>query len=117
MIDTVFATDMAIHCDLLKSFNEKIDLEPDVNKWEDRNLLYMMVVHLADIGNPSRPFHLARAWAERVIQEFCEQVRTIETSVPVHKSFLYPYAWHFSACPCKLHAILMMHSWIFLCAG
>ncbi len=75
MIDTVFATDMAIHFDLLKNFNEKIDAEPDVNKWEDRNLLYQMVVHLADIGNPARPFPLARGWAERVIQEFCEQVR------------------------------------------
>ena len=74
MIDTVFATDMAIHFDLLKNFNEKIDQEPDVNKWEDRNLLYQMVVHLADIGNPSRPFPLARGWAERVIREFCEQV-------------------------------------------
>ncbi|GAX72650.1 hypothetical protein CEUSTIGMA_g106.t1 [Chlamydomonas eustigma] len=73
MIDTVFATDMAIHFDLLKAFNEKIDAEPDVNKWEDRNLLYQMVVHLADIGNPARPFPLARGWAERVIQEFCEQ--------------------------------------------
>ena len=74
MVDTILATDMAIHFDLLKNFNEKIEAQADVNKWEDRTLLYQMLVHLADIGNPSRPFPLARAWAERVIQEFCEQV-------------------------------------------
>eukprot|EP00798_Chlamydomonas_sp_ICE-L_P032708 gene32708-3592_t len=73
MIDTVMATDMAIHFDLLKNFNSQIEAKPLVNDWEDRNLLYQMVVHLADIANPSRPFHLARGWAERVIVEFCEQ--------------------------------------------
>eukprot|EP00798_Chlamydomonas_sp_ICE-L_P024010 gene24010-9583_t len=73
MIDTVMATDMAIHFDLLKNFNSQIEAKPLVNDWEDRNLLYQMIVHLADIANPSRPFHLARGWAERVIVEFCEQ--------------------------------------------
>jgi hypothetical protein len=74
MIDVVLATDMAIHFDLLRNFNSSLEAVPDVNQWEDRSLLYRMVVHLADIANPSRPFGLARAWAERVIQEFCEQV-------------------------------------------
>lgn len=73
MIDTVMATDMAIHFDLLKNFSTQIEANPVVNDWEDRSLLYQMVVHLADIANPSRPFHLARGWAERVIVEFCEQ--------------------------------------------
>eukprot|EP00195_Chlamydomonas_chlamydogama_P012048 CAMPEP_0202894308 /NCGR_PEP_ID=MMETSP1392-20130828/3741_1 /ASSEMBLY_ACC=CAM_ASM_000868 /TAXON_ID=225041 /ORGANISM="Chlamydomonas chlamydogama, Strain SAG 11-48b" /LENGTH=290 /DNA_ID=CAMNT_0049578963 /DNA_START=290 /DNA_END=1162 /DNA_ORIENTATION=- len=73
MIDTVMATDMAIHFDLLKNFNSQIEAKPNLNEWQERNLLYQMIVHLADIANPSRPFHLARGWAERVIQEFCEQ--------------------------------------------
>jgi hypothetical protein len=75
MIDAVLATDMAIHFDLLKNFNEQISKQPDISQWEDRSLLYQMVVHLADIANPARPFHLARNWAERVIVEFCAQVR------------------------------------------
>jgi hypothetical protein len=74
MIDVVLATDMAIHFELLKNFNSHMEASPDVSQWEDRSLLYRMVVHLADIANPSRPFNLARGWAERVIQEFCEQV-------------------------------------------
>jgi len=73
MIDMVMATDMAIHFDLLKNFNSQLEAKPDMNEWQERNLLYQMIVHLADIANPARPFHLARGWAERVIQEFCEQ--------------------------------------------
>lgn len=86
MIDVVLATDMAIHFDLIKSFSSLMEATPDVRQWQDRSLLYRMVVHLADIANPSRPFSLARAWAERVIQEFCEQV-----------------------CACGAHACLLPH--------
>ncbi|GFH17131.1 PDEase domain-containing protein [Haematococcus lacustris] len=73
MIDVVMATDMAIHFDLLKNFNTQIEAKPDIDEWQERNLVYQMIVHLADIANPSRPFPLARGWAERVIKEFCEQ--------------------------------------------
>jgi len=75
IVDAVLATDMVVHFDLVKNFNDKVAAESDINAWGDRTLLYQMLIHLADIGNPSRPFPLARAWAERVIQEFCEQVR------------------------------------------
>lgn len=73
IVDAVLATDMVVHFDLVKNFNDKVAAESDINAWGDRTLLYQMLIHLADIGNPSRPFPLARAWAERVIQEFCEQ--------------------------------------------
>lgn len=74
MIETVLATDMAVHFDLLNRFKEQIANQPDLSEWKDRTLLYQMLVHLADIANPSRPFPLARGWAERVIEEFCDQV-------------------------------------------
>ena len=77
MIETVLATDMAVHFDLLNRFKAEIGTQPDLSEWKDRTLLYQMLVHLADIANPSRPFHLARGWAERVIEEFCEQVRCL----------------------------------------
>lgn len=82
MIDTVLATDMAVHFDLLNRFKEQIAGTPDISEWKDRTLLYQMLVHLADIANPSRPFHLARGWAERVIEEFCEQVRAGQLGLP-----------------------------------
>mmetsp|Transcript_9866 Transcript_9866/g.18415 ORF Transcript_9866/g.18415 Transcript_9866/m.18415 type:complete len:374 (-) Transcript_9866:3381-4502(-) len=73
MIECVLTTDMALHFDLLKRFQAQLDEKPDVSEWPDRMLLYQMLVHLADIANPSRPFHLAYGWAERVIDEFCDQ--------------------------------------------
>lgn len=73
MVDMVLATDMAIHFDLLKRFTAQAEQMPDLASWPEPNLLYQMMLHLADIANPSRPFPLARGWAERVIQEFCEQ--------------------------------------------
>lgn len=76
MIETVLSTDMAVHFDLLSRFTSQVDAKPDLSEWTDRTLLYQMLVHLADIANPSRPFHLARGWAERVIEEFCDQVGT-----------------------------------------
>ncbi|GLC54408.1 hypothetical protein PLESTB_000860400 [Pleodorina starrii] len=65
MIETVLSTDMAVHFDLLNRFTSQVDAKPDLSEWTDRTLLYQMLVHLADIANPSRPFHLARGWAER----------------------------------------------------
>lgn len=73
IIDMVLATDMAIHFDLLKRFQNEINKQPVIAEWTDRNLIYQMIVHLADIANPSRPFFLARNWAERVITEFLQQ--------------------------------------------
>jgi len=73
MIDMVLATDMAIHFDLITRFTFQSEQTPDLASWEEPTLLYQVLVHLADIANPSRPFPLARAWAERVIQEFCDQ--------------------------------------------
>lgn len=73
IIDMVLATDMAIHFDLLKRFQNEISKQPVLAEWTDRNLIYQMIVHLADIANPSRPFFLARNWAERVITEFLQQ--------------------------------------------
>ena len=63
----VLATDMAIHFDLLKRFNAQAEQMPDFTKWPEPSLLYQMLLHLADIANPARPFPLAKAWAERVI--------------------------------------------------
>ncbi len=82
MVDMVLATDMAIHFDLLKRFAAQSEEQPDLSAWTDQSLLFMMLLHLADIANPSRPFHLARGWAERVIQEFCEQVSLARESQP-----------------------------------
>jgi hypothetical protein len=72
----VLSTDMAVHFDLLKTFAEAVVVQPSPKEWNPQtlSLTFQMLVHLADLANPSRPFPLALKWAERVITEFMQQV-------------------------------------------
>jgi hypothetical protein len=48
-----------------------------------------MLVHLSDLANPSRPWHLALKWAEQVVTEFLGQVRdqgSIRARVRVYRA-------------------------------
>ena len=42
---------------------------------DGKNKAYLMkaLVHAADIGNPTRPFEIARKWAENIVSEFFDQ--------------------------------------------
>jgi hypothetical protein len=77
VLDMVLSTDMDVHFKLLKRFEDELAGAPDVATWaslEQRSLLFQMLVHLADLANPSRPWHLALTWAEWVVTEFLQQV-------------------------------------------
>lgn len=77
VLDMVLSTDMDVHFALLQRFDDALSESPDVATWdslEQRSLLFQMLVHLADLANPSRPWHLALNWAEWVVSEFLEQV-------------------------------------------
>lgn len=73
VIAMVLSTDMAIHFELLERFGRAMTEQPVLSEWKDRSLLFQMVVHLADLANPSRPFPIAKRWAELVVQEFMDQ--------------------------------------------
>lgn len=78
VLDMVLSTDMDVHFKLLKAFEDELASAPDVATWaslEQRSLLFQMLVHLADLANPSRPWHLALTWAEWVVTEFLQQGR------------------------------------------
>lgn len=73
----VLSTDMDVHFELLEKFSVALAATPDVQQWRElkqRSLLFQMLVHLADLANPSRPWILALTWAERVVTEFMQQV-------------------------------------------
>jgi hypothetical protein len=73
----VLSTDMDVHFTLLKRFDDALAASPDVRSWssaDQRSLLFQMLVHLADLANPSRPWPLALKWAEWVVTEFLSQV-------------------------------------------
>ncbi len=74
---------MAVHFDLLERFSrESAAAAAPEATWQQRSVLLNMVVHLADLCNPSRPFPLARRWAELVVSEFLQQVgRPVRASV------------------------------------
>lgn len=76
VLDMVLSTDMDVHFALLKRYEDALKAEPDVRKWtslDARSLVFQMLVHLADLANPSRPWPLALKWAEQVVTEFLSQ--------------------------------------------
>jgi len=40
---------------------------------EARELLWRLLLHAADLSNPTRPFRICRIWAQRVLEEFFAQ--------------------------------------------
>ena len=80
MIGCVLATDMTFHNDILGFLknNDKNNNNNTNNNEEKKNLneyqSYMNVlIHSADISNPTKPFDIYFKWAELVVKEFYDQ--------------------------------------------
>ena len=80
MIGCVLATDMTFHNDILGFLknNDKNNNNNTNNNEEKKNLNeyqnYMNVlIHSADISNPTKPFDIYFKWAELVVKEFYDQ--------------------------------------------
>lgn len=102
VLDMVLQTDMDVHFTLLEKFNVALTAVPDVHKWtalEQRSLLFQMLVHLADLANPSRPWPLALNWAEWVVTEFMQQVGSGGCFARLNLEI-------YLCCACILHVIL-----------
>jgi hypothetical protein len=124
VLDMVLQTDMDVHFKLLKRFEDELAAAPDVSTWsslEQRSLLFQMLVHLADLANPSRPWHLALTWAEWVVTEFLQQVRlgrdgcmrgTVRQSQTRPCLVLHADVWRCMArlCRCLQHQRLLLSS-------
>lgn len=52
---------------------------------ENRILIKRMLIKCADVSNPVRPWDLCVAWAERIAEEYCSQVR--QTKVQILRGF------------------------------
>lgn len=74
VIGSVLMTDMTQHFQLLEKFSRARSKQPDLNKWEDRDVILQLILHTADISNPFRVPRLATLWGELVTQEFIQQV-------------------------------------------
>lgn len=74
IIGSVLMTDMTQHFQLLEKFSRARTKQPDINKWEDRDVVLQLILHTADISNPFRVPRLATLWGELVTAEFIQQV-------------------------------------------
>ena len=78
MIACVLSTDMSFHniyVEFLKKNLEKTksSSENEDNKKEDYQNYLNILIHSADISNPTKPFEIYFQWAELVVKEFYEQ--------------------------------------------
>jgi len=69
IISCILATDLSKHMEII---NKVEAIRPNFTKDEaDHRLLFMqLLIKFADISNPSRPFSIARYWADLVQQEY-----------------------------------------------
>lgn len=74
MVDMVLGTEMVVHFEVVALFKSKLgDGGLNFATPEDRKLVMKMLVHVADISNPSRNTELAGKWTEAVMAEFFAQ--------------------------------------------
>ena len=78
MISCVLSTDMTFHnvyIDFLKKCSEKnknLNTEEKNNNEDYQNYMNVLI-HSADISNPTKPFEIYFQWAELVVREFYDQ--------------------------------------------
>jgi hypothetical protein len=74
MIGIVLATDAAFHFDEVGKFKARIGSEDfDPTQDDDRMMVVKMMVHLADISNPCKPFNISLIWTGLLYDEFFKQ--------------------------------------------
>jgi len=70
MISMILGTDMANHFSNLQTFNKLVGTNgADLSKWDDKQPVLQMILHSADIANPTRRLDLAKRWTDRVLLE------------------------------------------------
>jgi GAF domain-containing protein len=76
MCSAILATDMSSHFNLLSKFRDSVHSSGGWNPEQssDKLLLLSILLHAADLSNPTRPWEASRTWAGLVSQEFNAQV-------------------------------------------
>ncbi|KAG2377422.1 hypothetical protein C9374_009333 [Naegleria lovaniensis] len=74
LVQTILATDMSNHFSIISIFESRIGTGRLSNEnAEDRILLMRVLMKCSDISNLSRPFPIAKKWANACINEFFSQ--------------------------------------------
>ena len=72
MISCVLGTDMSNHKHSLEFMNKSLTENKEIAD-EDKEKYMNLIVHSADISNPTKTFDVYYKWAELVVQEFYQQ--------------------------------------------
>ncbi|PAV82660.1 hypothetical protein WR25_05875 [Diploscapter pachys] len=72
VLEYILATDLKQHFEIIVSFTEKTN-EMEMNNESDRLLVAKLIIKMADINSPTKPYDLHRKWTERICEEFYEQ--------------------------------------------
>ncbi len=78
MISCVLSTDMTFHSKHLTFMKKIIEINKNNKNKNDDNINYNqkymdLIVHAADISNPTKPFNIYIKWAKLVLEEFFQQ--------------------------------------------
>ncbi|CAJ0586646.1 unnamed protein product, partial [Mesorhabditis spiculigera] len=73
VLEYILATDLKQHFDIIISFNDRVSSSLDMNNEADRMLVSKLVIKLADINSPCKPYNLHLKWTERICEEFYMQ--------------------------------------------
>lgn len=73
MIELVLATDASLHFTELGKLKARIGSSDFAPEGDDKMGVLKMMVHLADISNPCKPFRLALLWTGLLYDEFFKQ--------------------------------------------
>ncbi|KAH9917671.1 HD-domain/PDEase-like protein [Epithele typhae] len=73
LLGTVLVTDMGVHLDFMKKFEQLIESGDHIPDLEKRLLLCQALIKCADISNPCRPYAVSKAWAAALESEWCTQ--------------------------------------------
>jgi CheY-like chemotaxis protein len=74
VINIILSTDMANHFSICSKFQARLATGPlSSDNMEDRLMLLKIIMKCSDISNASRPFNIAKKWANMCIREFLQQ--------------------------------------------
>ncbi|CAI4225758.1 unnamed protein product [Auanema sp. JU1783] len=72
VLEYILATDLKHHFEIIMTFNEKTT-DMELSNESDRLLISKMIIKMADINSPCKPYPLHRQWTERICDEFYNQ--------------------------------------------
>ncbi|KAM6104779.1 3',5'-cyclic-AMP phosphodiesterase 4D-like [Pterocles gutturalis] len=91
VIDTVLATDMSKHMNLLADLKTMVETKKVtssgvllLDNYSDRIQVLQNMVHCADLSNPTKPLPLYQQWTDRIMEEFfCQGDRERERGMEI----------------------------------